>query len=47
MRQAKRAYLVDEKGRRMSVVVPIEEYEALMEDLRGLAMIAERRNEPT
>ena len=38
-------YLVDEKGRKKSVVLPITEYQALMEDLAGLALIAERTGE--
>ncbi|MEW6374240.1 MAG: hypothetical protein AB1502_00415 [Thermodesulfobacteriota bacterium] len=40
-------YVVDEKGDRTAVIVPIEEYEELMEDLHDLAIIAERREEPT
>jgi hypothetical protein len=40
-------YLVDEKGERSAVVVPIEEYEELLEDLHDLAVIADRRDEPT
>jgi len=40
------SFLVDEKGRNISVVVPIKEYQALVEDLAGLAVIAERTGEP-
>jgi len=40
-------YVVDEKGDRTAVIVPIGEYEELMEDLHDLAIIAERRQEPT
>lgn len=40
-------YLVDEHGTKKAVIVPIEEYEELLEDLHDLAVIAERRNEPT
>jgi len=36
----------DEKGKRVSVVVPVDEYEELLEDLHDLAVVAERRNEP-
>ena len=43
----KRNYLIDEKGEKKAVVIPIREYEELMEDLHDLAVIAERRNEPT
>jgi PHD/YefM family antitoxin component YafN of YafNO toxin-antitoxin module len=40
-------YIVDEKGRKTAVILPIEEYEELLEDLHDLAIIAERRDEPT
>ena len=39
-------YLVDEKGRKKSVVLTMREYRELMEDLAGLALIAERKDEP-
>lgn len=38
-------FLVDAEGRRTSVVLPMAEYEALLEDLEDLAAVAERRNE--
>jgi len=40
-------YIVDENGERSAVVVPIGEYDELMEDLHDLAVIADRRDEPT
>jgi hypothetical protein len=40
-------YLTDDQGRRTAVVLPISDYEELMEDLDDLAVIAERRDEPT
>jgi len=40
-------YIVDEKGKRTSVLIPLNEYEELLEDLHDLAVIAERRDEPT
>jgi len=40
-------YVVDEKGERKAVIMPIEEYEKLIEDLHDLVVIAERRDEPT
>lgn len=40
-------YLTNEKGRKTSVVLPISDYEKLLEDLDDLAVIAERRDEPT
>ena len=40
-------YIVDEKGQKTAVIIPIQEYEDLLEDLHDLAVIAERKNEPT
>ena len=40
-------YLTDERGQKTAVVIPVEEYEELLEDLHDLAVIAERRGEPT
>ena len=40
-------YLIDERGERTAVVLPISDYEKLLEDLEDLAVVAERRNEPT
>lgn len=40
-------YITDENGERTAVVVPIVQYEKLLEDLDDLAAIAERREEPT
>ena len=39
-------YLTDEKGDRTAVVLPIGEYEKILEDLDDLAVVAERRDEP-
>ena len=47
MAEAKRGYVVDENGNRTAVMLPIEEYEELLEDLQDLAVIAQRRDEPT
>lgn len=40
-------YLTDEKGKKTAVVLPISDYEKLMEDLDDLAAVADRRDEPT
>ncbi|MFH1927241.1 MAG: hypothetical protein ABIK79_03565 [Chloroflexota bacterium] len=40
-------YIIDEKGQKTAVVLPIEVYEELLEDLHDLAIIAARRDEPT
>jgi hypothetical protein len=38
-------FLTNEKGRKTAAVLPIEDYEKLLEDLDDLAVIAERREE--
>ncbi|KYK32922.1 MAG: hypothetical protein HXS46_05435 [Theionarchaea archaeon] len=40
-------YLVNEKGQKKAVIIPIEEYEELLEDLHDLAIVAERRDKPS
>ena len=40
-------YLTDEAGKKTAVVLPIPDYEKLLEDLDDLAAIAARREEPT
>ena len=39
-------YIIDVNGDKKAVVLSIEEYEELIEDLRDLAVLAERREEP-
>lgn len=46
MRRFQEHYIVDEKGKKMSVVISVKEYKELLEDLHDLAIIAERRDEP-
>jgi PHD/YefM family antitoxin component YafN of YafNO toxin-antitoxin module len=38
-------YMVDAKGKKTAVILPIDEYEQLMEDLHDLIVVAERRDE--
>jgi len=38
-------YIVDPQGQRTSVLLPIEEFETLLEDLSDLAAVAERRGD--
>ena len=40
-------YVTDSDGRQTAVILPIEEYSALLEDLDDLASVAERTAEPT
>ena len=39
-------YITDNRGERTAVVLPIGDYEKLLEDLDDLAVVAERRAEP-
>ena len=47
MSNIKEHYIVDENEKRIAVVLPLKEYEELLEDLHDLAIVAERRDEPT
>jgi PHD/YefM family antitoxin component YafN of YafNO toxin-antitoxin module len=38
-------YVVNDKGRKTGVLLSLKQYEKLMEDLRDLAVIAERKSE--
>ena len=38
-------YVVDRNGKKKGVILPLAEYEQLLEDLHDLAMVAERREE--
>ena len=38
-------YIVDAKGKKKSVVLSLDRYAQLLEDLHDLAVVAERRNE--
>ena len=40
-------YVVDEHGNRVAIILPLREYEQLQEDLHDLAVVAERREEPS
>ena len=42
----KAKYLIDETGKKTAVVLPLKEYEELIEDIHDLSIIAERKNEP-
>ncbi|MEK6790386.1 MAG: hypothetical protein AABY45_01650 [Deltaproteobacteria bacterium] len=38
-------FLLDESGKKKSVMLPIEDYEELLEDIHDLAVVAERKDE--
>jgi len=40
-------FLTDAEGKRTAVLLPIEQYENMLEDLHDLATIAERKDEAT
>jgi PHD/YefM family antitoxin component YafN of YafNO toxin-antitoxin module len=40
-------FVVDESGNKTAVILPVEEYEELLEDIHDLAVIAERKDETT
>jgi PHD/YefM family antitoxin component YafN of YafNO toxin-antitoxin module len=47
MAKTRGQYIVDENGKKTAVVIPMEEYRPLLEDLHDLTVVAERRHEPT
>jgi predicted DNA-binding protein len=40
-------YVTNSTGEKTAVIVPIDEFEELLEDVEDLAVVAERRDEPT
>ena len=46
MAQAKKQFLFDENGEKTAVLLPIQEYETLMEDIQNSANISEGRDVP-
>ncbi len=42
---AQKQFVVDGEGRKTGVILPVERYEQLLEDLHDLAVVAERRDE--
>ena len=47
MRKFQEQYIVDEKGQKTAVIIPVKEYEELLEDIHDLAINVKRRDEPT
>jgi hypothetical protein len=45
MGSIRRQYQTDAQGKRTAVVLPIADYERLLDDLHDLAVVAERRDE--
>jgi hypothetical protein len=40
-------YVPNETGKKVAVILPIAKFEELLEDIEDLAVLAERRDEPT
>ena len=40
-------YIVDESGQKTAIILPLEEYEELLEDIHDLAVMGERKDEST
>ena len=45
MRTAQAQYVTSSTGRKKAVILPIKEYQRLLEDLHDLSVVAERREE--
>lgn len=45
MQTAHAEYITNQTGRKKAVILPIREYERMVEDLHDLAIVAERREE--
>jgi hypothetical protein len=40
-------YITNEAGEKTAVILPIDEFQELLEDIEDLAAVADRRTEPT
>jgi hypothetical protein len=47
IREMQLKYVTDEKGEKTAVILPIDEFEELLEDIEDMAVLLERRDEPT
>ena len=47
IREMQLNYITNETGEKTAVILPIEEFEELLEDIEDMAAILERRDEPT
>ncbi len=45
IRELQAQYVTDEKGNKTAVILPIEDFEELLEDIEDLATLLERRDE--
>jgi len=47
VRDLQAKFITDKNGKKTAAILPIEVFEELLEDLEDLAVLAERREEPT
>ena len=47
IKQLEVQYVTNQTGEKTGVIMPIAEFEELMDDIEDLAAVAERREEPT
>ena len=47
MRELQAQYVADEEGKKTAVILPIEEFKELLEDIADMAVLLERRDELT
>jgi hypothetical protein len=47
LNQLKLQYITDTTGEKTAVILPIQEFQELLEDIEDLAAVAERREEPS
>ncbi len=47
MAQQSKSYVVTEKGQKTGILLSLKEYKTLIGDLKDLAIIAERKSEPS
>jgi len=47
IREMQLKYITNEAGKKTAVILPIEEFEELLEDIEDMAALLERRDEPT
>ena len=47
IRDLQAQYITDETGKKTAIILPIEEFEELLEDIEDIAVLLERRDEPS
>ncbi len=47
MSKIREQFIIDQSGKKKAVVIPLEDYKKMLEDLHDLSIVAERRHEST